>query len=131
MIKEFSVSSSKRNEYIDITPSVQDIVKKSGIKEGICTIFSPHTTAAITINENADPDVKHDILMKVDKLVQDPNYQHIEGNSDAHLKSSIMGCSETVIIKNSSLLLGTWQCIYFCEHDGPRQRKVYINILGK
>ena len=130
MIEQLSVSTSKRNEYIDITSSIEKAVKKSKVKGGICVVFTPHTTTAITINENADPDVQRDLLMKLDKLASDPKYSHTEGNSDAHVKSSIIGCSETVIIKNSSLLLGTWQCIYFCEHDGPRKRKVFIKVMG-
>ena len=125
MIKELSIVTSERNEFIDITSEVEKLVKY--VKEGIVTIFVPHTTAAVTINENADPDVKSDILAYLSKLVpKDDRYRHSEGNSDAHIKSSIIGQSLSVIVKNGKLVLGTWQGIYFCEFDGPRQRKVVV-----
>jgi len=125
MIKEFSVNTNERNELVDITSKVEELVKD--VKEGVVTVFCPHTTAAITINEGADPDVKKDILWKLSKLVpKDEGYEHSEGNSDSHIKSSLIGCSESVIVKDGKLVLGTWQSIYFAEFDGPRNRRVII-----
>ena len=125
MIKEFSIKTNKRNEFLDITSQVEEAVKD--VKEGTAIVYIPHTTAAVTINENADPDVKSDILKKLSQLIpESDNYQHAEGNSDAHVKASLVGTSETVIIKNGKLVLGTWQGIFFCEFDGPRTRKFII-----
>jgi secondary thiamine-phosphate synthase enzyme len=127
MIKEFSVKTSLRNELVDITSKVEEFVKD--VEEGIITVFCPHTTAAITINENADPDVKRDILWKLSRLIpKDEDYEHSEGNSDAHLKSSLVGCSESVIVNGGKLVLGTWQSIYFAEFDGPRDRKIIVRF---
>jgi len=132
MIKEISLSTSKRNELIDITNKVKEIVKQSKIQEGICVVYCLHTTAAITINESADPDVQRDIIVNLSKLVpENGDYQHSEGNSDSHIKSSIIGASETLIIKDNNLILGTWQNIYFAEFDGPRQRNVIVQLLQK
>ncbi len=130
-MKSFSVRTGKRIEMIDITGSIQDTVKESGIQNGICFVFVPHTTAAVTINENADPDVPRDILMGLNKLIPfgDPQYRHGEGNSDAHLKTSLVGSSEMVMVENGRLVLGTWQSVFFCEFDGPRTRKVLVNLL--
>ncbi|HOP64431.1 MAG TPA: secondary thiamine-phosphate synthase enzyme YjbQ [Spirochaetota bacterium] len=123
------VRTGKREELIDITGEVVSAVKKSGVKDGICYIFTPHTTAAITINENADPDVKSDIIRGLDHLHFDAvKFDHIEGNSSAHIKSSLFGCSEFVIVEGGELKLGTWQGIYFCEFDGPRSRQVYVTV---
>lgn len=129
----FFVSTGKRNQMLDITDEVQSAVKKSGISNGTVMVFCPHTTGAITINENADPDVVHDILLTLSDLIPQnrSGYQHSEGNSDAHVKSSLVGCSETIIIKDSRMQLGTWQGIYFCEFDGPRRRSVNIQISGQ
>ena len=114
---------------IDITASVDSLIKKSGIEEGTVLIYTPHTTAAITINESADPDVGRDIICQINNIVPfDDNYHHGEGNSAAHIKSSLFGCSETVILEKGKLLLGTWQGIFFCEFDGPRNRKAYVKI---
>jgi secondary thiamine-phosphate synthase enzyme len=126
----FTVSTGKRNEMVDITGKVEKAVADSGISDGTVVIYCPHTTAAITINENADPDVVHDILLTLSALVpQDKEgYRHSEGNSDAHVKSSIIGCSETVLVNNGQMQLGTWQGIYFCEFDGPRKRSVIVQI---
>lgn len=131
MINKLPVKSRQHQELIDITHEVQEVVGASGVKEGLCIIFVPHTTGAVTINENADPDVKRDVLMALNKIVSldDPAYRHFEGNSAAHIKSSMMGFSETVIISEGRLLLGTWQGIYFTEFDGPRNRKVMIKII--
>jgi len=131
MIQTFQVKTSKRTEFIDITRSVQEAVKKTGMEEGICFIFIPHTTAAVTINENADPSVSQDIIMELNKVVpfQD-RYQHLEGNSPAHIKASLIGCSQTVFVESGKLALGTWQGIFFCEFDGPRNRKVYVKVIS-
>ncbi len=131
--KDFSISTKKRNELIDITSRVSSAVSQSGIANGDVIVYCPHTTAAITINENADPSVIHDLLLTLGELIPHnrPGYQHYEGNSDAHCKSSLFGCSEQVLIKGKKLSLGTWQGIFFCEFDGPRSRKVYVQIRGE
>ena len=129
-MKTVSVKTSKRNELIDITHLINQIVRESKIKNGQVFCFIPHTTAAITINENADPDVKRDLLYKLEKEIpQVDGYHHAEGNSDAHLKASLFGFSEQVLIENGQLVLGTWQGIYFCEFDGPRTRKLVVRII--
>ncbi len=125
MIKQFTIQTSRRNEFIDITAQIQELVEE--VSEGVATVFVPHTTTAITINENADPAVPRDILKKLEELIpQQDNYSHMEGNSDAHIKASLLGSSVRVIIKDGQLLLGTWQAIFFCEFDGPRTRKFYV-----
>ncbi len=127
---QFSVKTSFHTQMIDITSSVQKTITDSGIQEGICVIFIPHTTAAVTINENADPDVQTDFIKEINHIVPwEDGYLHMEGNSAAHLKASLMGFSETVIISEGRLLLGTWQGIYFLEYDGARSRKVYVKII--
>jgi secondary thiamine-phosphate synthase enzyme len=129
---EFTVRTSSHTQMIDITRQVQDIVEQSGVNEGMCIVFVPHTTAAVTINENADPNVKTDFMKEIGKIVPwDDGYSHSEGNSAAHLKASIMGFSETVIIDRGRLLLGTWQDIYFLEYDGSRTRTVYVKVMGE
>lgn len=129
-IYTFGVKTDLHTAMIDITRKVQDIVDESKAKQGLCTIFIPHTTAAVTINENADPDVVRDFLMEINKIVpMTDGYHHIEGNSAAHIKSSMMGFSETVLIEDGRLALGTWQGIYFMEFDGPRIRKVHVKII--
>ncbi|MCD6312141.1 MAG: YjbQ family protein [Elusimicrobia bacterium] len=129
MIKSIELKTHGRTELIDITGDVASAVKLSGVKEGTAFVFVPHTTAAVTINENADPDVKRDILMEMNKLVPfDDGYSHAEGNSAAHIKSSLFGAGLTVIISGGKLLLGTWQSIYFCEFDGPRNRRFCVKI---
>lgn len=117
---------------IDITAQVGQAVKKSGIQDGQVTVYTPHTTAAITINENADPDVTHDILLTLEALVPQnrSGYRHGEGNSDAHVKSSLIGCSERILLEGGRMQLGTWQGIYFCEFDGSRTRKVIVQVMG-
>jgi secondary thiamine-phosphate synthase enzyme len=131
MIQTFQLRSSTQTEFIDITRSVQEAVKKTGTEDGFCIVFIPHTTAAVTINENADPSVVHDMVMALNKIVlfQD-RYQHMEGNSPAHIKASLVGCSETVFVESGKLVLGTWQGIFFCEFDGPRNRKVYVKVVS-
>jgi secondary thiamine-phosphate synthase enzyme len=131
--EHFRLSTKKRNEMIDITSQVGTIVRQSGISEGDVVVYCPHTTAGITINENADPSVAHDILLTLQELIPDyrPGYRHSEGNSDAHVKSSIIGCSRQILIKDQSLALGTWQGVFFCEFDGPRNRKVSVQVRGQ
>ncbi len=127
--KKITVRTSRREELIDITGEILDFVRESGVNDGKITVFIPHTTAAVTINENADPTVQRDIIYTLNKLVPKlPEYQHLEGNSDAHVKSSLIGCSQDVFISDGSLLLGTWQGIYFCEFDGPRNRTAILRI---
>ncbi len=129
MNTEIPVKSRSRKEFVNITNEVQNAVSKSGIKDGVCYIFVPHTTAGITINEAADPDVVKDIRQQLDMIAPaDGNYRHAEGNADAHIKASIIGSSQVVFIENSKLKLGTWQGIFFCEFDGPRTRKVWVKI---
>ncbi len=126
------VTTNKRCQMIDITGQVAKAVADSSITDGECIVFCEHTTAAVTINENADPDVTHDILMTLDVLIPQnrKGYRHLEGNSDAHVKSSLVGCSEMILIKTQKLLLGTWQGIYFCEFDGPRNRSLTLRLRG-
>ena len=126
----FNIKTDKHTQMKDITRLIQDEVRKSGVKDGLCVVFTPHTTAAVTINENADPDVVQDLNMELGKIIPwEDGYHHIEGNSAAHLKSSLVGASEHIIIEDGRLLLGTWQGIYFCEYDGPRSRKVIVKIM--
>ncbi len=130
MIRAISISSRSHEELIDITGEVMNAVRESAVSEGICVIYTPHTTAGITINENADPDVRRDIIRGLAHFqFEKVDFAHMEGNSPAHLKSSLVGCSETVMINESKLVLGTWQGIFFCEFDGPRQRKVLVKII--
>ena len=130
MLYYLQVSSRARNELIDITAQVADLVRKSGISSGVCHLCCLHTTAGITVNEGADPDVRQDISRFLATLVPvTAPFDHREGNSDAHVKSTLVGVSETLIIENGCLLLGTWQAVYFCEFDGPRSRKVAVKII--
>lgn len=128
-MKEIRVSTRSRTELVDITSEVQKVVADSGVGDGMCHVYVPHTTAGVTINENADPSVREDILMELNKVVpfQD-NYKHLEGNAAAHIKATIVGSSETIPVEGGRLLLGTWQGIFFCEFDGPRSRRVLVNI---
>jgi len=131
-LSSFTVRTSKTNEWINITGEVQRAVAASGVKEGVCLVFVPHTTAAVTINENADPDVPHDVGLALDKISPDRReFRHGEGNSAAHTKSSLVGPSVTLIVSGGRLLLGTWQGIWFNEYDGPRDRKVHVRVLGE
>ncbi len=131
--KDFRVISKHRSQMIDITGQVSSLIGQTGITNGDVIVYCPHTTAAITINENADPSVAHDILLTLEELVPHhrPGYRHSEGNSDAHCKSSIVGCSRQIPIKDGSLNLGSWQGIFFCEFDGPRNRKAIVQIRGE
>jgi secondary thiamine-phosphate synthase enzyme len=131
MLYEYNLST-RREDFYNITPQVREAVSKSGVTDGIVVIFCPHTTAGITINENADPDVAHDLLVGLNKAFPDRSeFRHGEGNSAAHLKASAVGSSATVIIENGKPLLGTWQGLYFCEFDPPRNRKFYVKIIGR
>jgi secondary thiamine-phosphate synthase enzyme len=131
VLEKISVSSRTRDELIDITESVKQVIQKSNVKEGVCIIYVPHTTAGLTVNENADPSVRVDILSALSRLVphDDPRYRHAEGNSDGHIKSSLVGFSHVIPISDSELTLGTWQGIFFCEFDGPRRRSVYVQVV--
>ena len=127
---QFTVKTSSQTELIDMTASVQDAVTASGLERGLCFIFVPHTTAAVTINESADPSVKADMLKVLNQVIPwEAGYRHMEGNSPAHIKSTLVGASEMVAVENGRLVLGTWQGVFFCEFDGPRIRKVNINFL--
>lgn len=130
MVKYINVKSRSRTEFIDITGKVQELIKEAGAEGGVCYIYTPHTTAGITINEGADPSVQQDIQNTLNRLIPfEADYQHREGNSDAHIKSTLIGVSKTVFIDEGKLLLGTWQAVYFCEFDGPRHRRVAIKII--
>lgn len=125
-----NIKTNDRNELVNITDEVNQYVSKSAINNGLCFIFCPHTTGAVTINENADPTVTEDILYSLNKISPiESSHKHLEGNSDSHVKASIIGASELVAIENGKLVLGTWQGIYFCEFDGPRSRKVFLKII--
>ena len=128
----FEVQTQQRNEFIDITDRVQHPLKRRSIRQGVCVVYCPHTTAAITINENADPDVVHDMLLWLNRTIpkDQPGFRHNEGNSDSHLKASLVGPSLTLLVENGELVLGRWQGIYFCEFDGPRTRRVHVQSLG-
>ena len=131
MLKTLSVQTSSQTEMVDVTGQVQKELSASGIEEGRLTLYVPHTTAGVTINEGADPAVKADILMVLNQMVPwKANYKHMEGNSPAHVKASLVGSSETVIISGGRLILGTWQKIFFCEFDGPRNRKLHLQIAS-
>lgn len=129
MLNKLSIRTRSRSELMDITALVRDVIHKSKIENGICYVFVPHTTAGITINENADPSVRQDILVELDKLVPwQGDYTHLEGNAAAHIKASLVGSSETIPIEKGDLALGTWQGVFFAEFDGPRRREVWIKI---
>jgi secondary thiamine-phosphate synthase enzyme len=131
-MKILNVTSKYRDEFIDITEKIQQVVSSAGVIEnGYCMLFVPHTTAGITINESADPSVKSDILMTLDALIpREAGYRHLEGNSAAHVKSTLVGSSQLVAIERNRLVLGTWQGIFFCEFDGPRNRKVHVHLFN-
>ena len=129
---ELKVKSRKKNEMIDITIGIQEIINEENLKEGHIIVYVPHTTAGITINEGAHPSVQHDITETLKEIIpEDGNYHHMEGNSDAHIKASLLGSSITVLVENKRLVLGTWQHIFFYEGDGPRNRRVYIDIISR
>jgi secondary thiamine-phosphate synthase enzyme len=129
MLRTLDIRTGGKTELLDLTARIQEVVRDSGVTEGVCHVFSPHTTAGLTINENADPSVKADVLMVLNKVIseQEP-YRHAEGNSPAHIKASLMGPQVTVLVNGGLLLLGTWQGIFFCEFDGPRSRRVHVKV---
>lgn len=129
---KISVSTKNKTEFVDVTDKIQDLVDDQQLSNGIVTVYVPHTTAAVIINEGADPAVQHDILTRLNVLVpSDEQYTHAEGNSDAHIKASLLGSSETIIVEDGSLQLGTWQHVFFFEGDGPRNRTVYLKFIAK
>ena len=129
---EFSIKTSSRNQFVEITDQVREAVADSGIKSGFCVVYCPHTTAAITVNENADPDVVHDMLLYLDRTIpqRQVGFRHGEGNSDSHIKASLVGPSVTLIVDGGDVVLGRWQGVYFCEFDGPRTRRVMVQVTG-
>jgi len=131
--KDFGISTRSRNELVDITGKVGSVVSESGVSEGDVIVYCPHTTAGITINENADRSVVHDMLLTLEELIPRgrSGYRHTEGNSDSHCKSSLVGCSEQILVRDGNLALGTWQGIFFCEFDGPRSRRVLVQVRGQ
>lgn len=132
LVKE-RVSTRERNQIVDITGVVERVVRAAGVAEGICVVYVPHTTAGVSINENADPDVKKDVVRKLSEMIPEREgyYQHGEGNSDSHVKTILTGPSVTMIVERGALLLGQWQGVYFCEYDGPRERTVYVKVMGE
>ncbi|WP_416054266.1 secondary thiamine-phosphate synthase enzyme YjbQ [Fictibacillus sp. KU28468] len=131
MLQRFTTQTHKRDEMIDVTDTVRAYVQEQGVQEGLLYVYCAHTTAGITINENADPDVKSDMLMRLDEVYpwEHPKYRHAEGNTASHLKASTVGSSQVVFIHQGDLVLGTWQGIYFCEFDGPRSRNYYVKVI--
>ena len=131
MLQTLTLRTSSRNEFLDVTREIQAAVLESGVREGLCHLFVPHTTAALTINENADPSVKSDILMVLNKIISDQEpYRHLEGNSPAHIKASLLGPQLTLMVSSGRLVLGTWQGIYLCEFDGPRSRRLHLKVVA-
>ena len=130
MIRQLRVKTNARTELVDITQGVQRLVNESGIRSGVCYVYVPHTTAAVTINENSDPNVGRDILKELNKIIPfDDDYGHSEGNSAAHIKSTLVGMSKSVLVDEGRLALGTWQAVFFCEFDGPRDRRVMVKVM--
>ncbi|NPA80943.1 MAG: YjbQ family protein [Thermotogae bacterium] len=130
MLREITLRTSRRSELVDITEAVRAVVRRSGIKSGICVLYCPHTTAALTVNENADPSVRVDINDHLSDLVPpSKNYRHLEGNADSHIKSVLVGPSLTLIVEDGDIVLGTWQGVFFCEFDGPRNRRVLVKLM--
>jgi|SRR6056297_998865 len=128
--QEIQIKTTKRSQVIDVTPKLQQIIDESGLQNGIVIVYVPHTTAGLAVNENADPDVKKDFIGKMDELVPvDPAFNHLEGNADSHIKTILTNTSQTFFVEDGRLLLGTWQGLYFCEYDGPRNRKCWIKCL--
>jgi len=128
----FNLKTTARNQLVEITDRVRDAVRASRVKSGLCVVYCPHTTAAITVNENADPDVVHDMLLYLNKAVpkDQPGFRHGEGNSDSHIKASLVGPSVTLLVDGGEIVLGRWQGVYFCEFDGPRTREVVVQVVG-
>ncbi|PDO09876.1 MAG: hypothetical protein BLM47_10280 [Candidatus Reconcilbacillus cellulovorans] len=132
MLYTFTLQTSRRDEIVDITPEVERAVRESGVQNGLAVVYCPHTTAGIAVNENADPDVKRDLLLRLDEMVPwtHAKDRHAEGNTAAHVKAVAVGTSQTLIVAEGRLLLGTWQGIYFCEFDGPRRRRYHVKIIA-
>jgi secondary thiamine-phosphate synthase enzyme len=126
---EHFIDTAAREALVEVTAIVQDALSASGVKDGVCVVYTPHTTCAVTVNENADPDVRKDILRSLDDIVRDVGFDHQEGNSQAHVKSSLLGCSQTFVVENGRLCLGKWQGIYLAEFDGPRRRKLMVKVV--
>ena len=133
MLREIPIATDRHVQFVDIRSLVERVLQEAGVQDGLCCIYSPHTTAAVTINEGADPDVVRDMIMELEKMVpwEDPQYRHAEGNSASHIKASLFGASAWLIIEKGRAVLGTWQTIYFCEFDGPRRRRVYVKVVGR
>ena len=130
MIRQLRVQTKSRTELVDITQGVQRLVTESGIRSGVCYVYVPHTTSGITVNENTDPNVGRDILKELNKVIPfDDQYSHNEGNSAAHIKSTLVGVSKSIIVEEGRLALGTWQAIFYCEFDGPRDRRVFVKVM--
>lgn len=130
MIRVIELRTDKRNQMVDVTARVKEVVATSGVQEGLCILYVPHTTAAVAVNEGADPSVVEDILRQLAEIApHDARYSHLEGNADAHIKATLIGASQTVPISGGKLLLGTWQAVFFCEFDGPRRRKLVVQVL--
>ena len=129
---EFTLKTSARNQFVEITDRVRDAITASGVRSGLCVVYCPHTTAAITVNENADPDVVHDMVLYLNRAVpkDQPGFRHGEGNSDSHIKASLVGPSVTLVVSDGDLVLGHWQGVYFCEFDGPRTRTLMVQVVG-
>jgi secondary thiamine-phosphate synthase enzyme len=129
----FEVRTKSRNEFVEITDRVRQALQRGGVRQGLCVVYCPHTTAAVTVNENADPDVVHDMLLWLGRSIpqQQPGFRHGEGNSDSHLKASLVGPSVTLLVEDGDLVLGRWQGVYFCEFDGPRTRTVHVQVVGR
>ncbi len=128
--KEIEIRSESRSQMLDITPQVEGVLREAGVEEGTCLVYVPHTTAGVTINENADPTVREDILEKLEELVpRGRGYRHLEGNADSHIKATLVGSSVTIPVSGGRLLLGTWQGIFFCEFDGPRRRRAIVQVF--
>src|SRR5437660_2107688 len=132
-MQTFEIRTRERNQFVEITDRVRQLLRQSGLRRGACIVYCPHTTAAVTINENADPDVVHDMLLWLERSIpkQQAGFRHAEGNSDSHIKSSLVGASVTLLVDKGELVLGRWQGVYFCEFDGPRNRQVFVQILGE
>ena len=132
MLQTLTVHTGSRTEFLDLTGRIQVAIQESGAQDGLCHLFVPHTTAAVTINENADPSVRADILMVLNKLISErESYRHLEGNSPAHIKASVIGPQLTLMVSGGRLVLGTWQGIFFCEFDGPRTRRLHLKIVAE
>jgi secondary thiamine-phosphate synthase enzyme len=132
-METFEVRTRSRRELVEVTAEVRRVVRASGIQDGLCVVYCPHTTAAVTVNENADPDVVHDLLLWYGRTVphEQPGFRHGEGNSDSHIQCTLVGPSQTLIVNRGDVVLGRWQGIYFCEFDGPRQRSLHVQVVGK